>query len=576
MKKLAFKVLGIVFAVFIVSVIALSLLANSMSKTKKISDELIGKYITDTMEISDMSYCYERILKDMFSHILSEDEKTMETIGKDVETQIAALQSLMASYAERTSEDDEEFIALQKSVKEYINKAEYVIQLSASNTSTYKRSAEVYAWGSMNDLANEGESILESMSAATTEKMQSEAKRLDELNAQLPGVIGLGIGLMVLITIFAAIYSYTSIISPIRAVTQKINQIIDSIHREEGDLSIRIRVKTKDEISVLAKGVNEFLDILQQIISNISNSCNDISKAVVDVEENVNMATVGANDTSATMEQLSAGMEEVASTVTMINSKTQDVKKSVVDVSYRAEDGSEFADEIKGRATDLQKQAVECREEAANIIAEIDEAVSQSIEDSKQIERISELTTDIMGITTQTNLLALNASIEAARAGEAGKGFAVVADEIRQLADNSRETANNIQLISTNVINSVQALAQNAKKLLEFVNTKVLSDYEMLEGTGEKYLKDAIAFDDMMKGFSQTSTELDNVIDSLAQANDGMSGTITESANGVVNVVGNTTELVRDMDNISGALNEVQEVIVTLNGEVNKFKNIEG
>ena len=426
----------------------------------------------------------------------------------------------------------------------------------------------------MNDLANEGETILKSRLKDTQEKMKSEEERLDFYNAQIPSVVGLSIALLVIISIFAAFYSYRSIILPVKDVTRKIDEIIDSIHRGEGNLSLRVHVKTKDEISVLAKGVNEFLEILQQIISNIIDSCEDISTAETNVGESVNVATLGANDTSATMEELSAGMEEVASTVLMINSTTQDVKVSVGDVSNKAEDGSDFADEIKGRATKLQQQAIECKLEATNMISEIDEAVSASVQDSKQIERISELTADILGIATQTNLLALNASIEAARAGEAGKGFAVVADEIRQLADNSREIANNIQMISANVINSVQSLSMNATKLLEYVNSKVLSDYDMLESTGAQYLKDAIAVDEMMSGFSEAASQLDEVIESLAQANDGMSGTISESANGVVNVVGNTSELVSSMQEISSALNDVKSVIGTLSGEVHKFTNI--
>lgn len=96
--------------------------------------------------------------------------------------------------------------------------------------------------------------------------------------------------------------------------------------------------------------------------------------------------------------------------------------------------------------------------------------LSKAIEDTKFVDEINKLLETILDITDQTNLLALNAAIEAARAGEAGKGFAVVAEEVRKLAEESSNTAGQIQKITETVVSSVKELANNSQQLLDFMN----------------------------------------------------------------------------------------------------------
>lgn len=123
------------------------------------------------------------------------------------------------------------------------------------------------------------------------------------------------------------------------------------------------------------------------------------------------------------------------------------------------------------------------------------------------MEKVSELTNDILSIAGQTNLLALNASIEAARAGEAGKGFAVVASEIGQLSESSRQAAVNIQNINNTVIETVQELINNAAELAEYIQSNILPDYDNFVKAGEQYNNDAVHINDIVGNFNKMSFE---------------------------------------------------------------------
>lgn len=286
-----------------------------------------------------------------------------------------------------------------------------------------------------------------------------------------------------------------------------------------------------------------------------------------DSSRNMREVSAEANNLCQEMQTILQTLEDITSDMASLNNSSSVISNSTIS-------GKDYAAEMKARANDIKEMAITSKSESEQIAASLEEVLRSSMNNSKSVNSIQNLTDEILSIASQTNLLALNASIEAARAGEAGKGFAVVADEIRGLADNSRNTANSIQQISNDVVSCVEEMAASSNKLLEFVNTNVLENYDRFVEASIKYLSDADTLEDMMLEFHSKSTELSSVSENI---NSGISR-ISQAVEDENTKVSNLSDI---MQNLSANMDEIQdyttindEVSNDLKTEIAKFKAI--
>ncbi len=572
MKKIGFKFAVAIMLLTLISIGALGILARSLTTITTSSQELMNNQVEKTDLIHSIYEDYLDMYMNMYAHVNTKLAAVMDKRSEEIyATREEMWQKMEAYESQITSEEAQTaYDTIKDRLVSFDQCVDSIIEASRKND---KEQANILITNNLSMLNDTIQLNMQKLLEYSAEELKTGKADLQLTAAESEGVILAAMILLVAAAVLVTIIAIRIIVVPIRRMAKVINKMIEDIHNGQGDLTSRVPVRTKDEISTLAKGVNEFLDILQDMIGGVISCGQEIEKQQQNVTAVVDKTNDNARETSSTMEELAASIEEVSSTVAYVNENTKQAEESVEMMIDKAVSGTQFAEEIRNRAQQLQKVAKDSRESAGTMIGEFDSMLQRSIEDSRKIENISNLTGDILSIASKTNLLALNASIEAARAGEAGRGFAVVADEIRVLADNSKETANNIQAISEEVVEAVTVLAENARSLIAFINERILPDYETMERTGEQYLNDSITVDRMMAQIRDSMEQIGGMMRTVVESNDNITGNVQESAQGVMGVVNNTTALADNMKDIIGALEQVSGVINHLSEQTACFKS---
>lgn len=553
----------------ICSMVSLAMTGVSLRSVSNVSKNIAQKQINSVSCLDAVKSNVIEMQKEVMSYCLITQDSQRESVVKnitrlknDTESYLKKLNTMLQS-----DELEKQLDTLDANYRTYEKKVNEIREIASTDAMTALEDAN----RTLGKYGTAVESMADKMIASNDKITKSQVRDFSAKSSQANLVITTAFIMVIIIIIAVVLCIELIVIKPLKKIDKELGVIIDEINQDRGDLTKRININRKDEIGKVATNINVFIEKLQTIMQKITSNSKQLDETVGNVVGKVNTANGSACDISAVMEELSATMEEVAATVKNIDENTAVANTKVDKMTIETGNVVDYSNEMNERAIKLQETAQANKDETTQMVSSIIEELKNAMKESKKVEKISQLTSDILSISSQTNLLALNASIEAARAGEAGKGFAVVADEIRELAESSRNTANNIQEINEMVISAVEGLISSSNKIVDYVDETILPDYDDFVSSGKQYNDDSTHIKNIMDEFTGLSNDMQKTIKSMVDAINGITKAVEESADGVTSAAMSVDSLVADMNDVNKEMDTNQNVSDKLRKETECF-----
>jgi methyl-accepting chemotaxis protein len=357
-----------------------------------------------------------------------------------------------------------------------------------------------------------------------------------------------------------------------KGITNPLNKLVSAAGKiAQGDLRHSVEINSNDEIGILYESFNTMTDYLKDTMKTIKDSSFEVSDMSSNLSSNSKQMTITTGDVTNSIQGVSEGTSHQASDLV-------DISNNILKLSDELDNIYNKINGVKDSSSLTEEKAIEGKKQIDILLKSIEEVKISFDEQAIKINNLNEsvskvgnITNVINGISEQTNLLALNAAIEAARAGEAGRGFAVVSEEVRKLAEQSKESTEEIQRL-------IELISSETKDVLDNSNNVT----GLVDKQSSTVISTREAFNEMLNSLSnigpyvaETNKSLETTMeskDSIIETMDNITAVSQETSASAEEIAASSEEMLANSEEVSDFAIKLEDISKKLNDEINKFE----
>ena len=555
------KLLGGFSAVLLLLIITIVVSYTQIAEIDDSYSDIVNDKAMKAIEIKELQVAAKQEMIAMRGYLLLGDEKALQDFSNSVSEFNKSYESLLPKFK------FPEAIKMLEEIKhveiEYTKFADKIIKLKKENK---RNEYEVL-------LSTEGREIINRLDEKVDNLSNFQNNLLVNGSANNTKMVEKTISFVLILGIIAVLAGITIALFMGRIISKPIISLANSAKKiAEGDLSVDVvSVKNKDEIGELVGSFNLMTKNLRMLIEQVSTNSIHVASAAEEL-------TASAEQTTQATDQIALSIQEIASGSDTQVQSANECSTAMKEMTIGIQQVAETSSSVSESAIETNKEANLGNESLQKVIHQMN-TINTSVEDSASvIRRLGNLSNEIgniigviTGIADQTNLLALNAAIEAARAGEHGKGFAVVADEVRKLAEQSKESADQI----AELINKIQVDTNQAVNVMEVGTQEVATGMQIVKETGEGFEKILRSIEQVTAQIQEVSAISEEMSASAEEVNaslEEMAHIAQHSSSNTQNVASASEEQLASMEEITSSASSLSNMAEDLQALVSKFK----